>query len=180
MNYNTISKAYAKSLYQLGREQSVAITKELTTLNEAINANSHLENVLFMDVFTIDEKIGVVEAIVQRLKLHQLTKAVLTFLIKEKRIHLFPLVLRDIVGMDYYEKGILPGTLEGADDEMEPMLLEKIKVYLEKTLNKKIYLDYKIKPELLAGCRVTVEDFQIDASLDKQFDRLKQDNVLNK
>ena len=174
MQYNTVSRAYAKSLYQLGEEQGVAVTKQLTTLNEAINANNHFENVLFMDVFTIDEKIGVVEAVIQRLGLHQLVKSFLTFLIREKRVHLFPVIFKDLVCIDDHEKGFLRGILEGSDEKMEPAFLKKIKSYLEKELNKKIHLEYKRQPEILAGCRVTVEDFQIDASLDKQLDRLKQ------
>ena len=174
MQRNTASKAYAKSLYQLGREQGVPVTEQLITLNEIINASNDLENVLFMDVFTIDEKIDVVEEVVKRLKLHQLIKSFLTFLIREKRMHLFPVIFKDIVCMDDHEKGFLRGTLEGSDDEMNPAILKKIKDYLEKELSKKIHLEYKSRPEMLAGFRVAVEDFQIDASLDKQFDRLMQ------
>ena len=174
MQYNTVSKAYAKSLYQLGKEQNVPVTEQLITLNEAINGSSHLENVLFMDIFTIDEKISVAEAIVRRLKLNQLIKSFLIFLIGEKRIHLFPVIFKDIVCMDDHEKGFLRGTLEGPDSKMDAGFLKKIKSYLEKELNKKIHLEYEQRPEMLAGCRVTVEDFQIDASLDKQLDRLRQ------
>ena len=177
MKYNTVSKAYAKSLYQLGKEQGVDVTKELVILNEAINGNNHFENVLFMDVFTIDEKISVVDAVGQRLKLNQLITSFLKFLIREKRIHLFPIVFKDIVGVDDHEKGFLRGTVEGADSKMD---INFLKAYLEKELGKKIHLDYKRNPAMLAGCRVTVEDFQIDASLDKQLDRLRQENILNK
>ena len=180
MKYNAVSKAYARSLYQLGEEQGVSVTQELMTLNEVINANNDFENVLFMDVFTIDEKIGVVEAVVRRLELHQLIKSFLTFLVKEKRVHLFPLIFKDIVVMDDYNKGFLRGTVEGAEREMEPAFLEKIKVYLEGELNKKVHLDYERNPEMIAGYRATVEDFQIDASLDKQLDRFKQESILNK
>ena len=56
---------------------------------------------------------------------------------------------------------------------MDQGFLKKIKAYLEKELNKKIHLDYIRKPEMLAGYRMTVEDFQLDASLDKQLDRLR-------
>ena len=180
MKYNMVSKAYAKSLYQLGREQGGDVAKELMTLNEVINDNNHFENVLFMDVFTIDEKIDVVEAVIQRLKLNSLTKSFLKFLIREKRIYLFPLVFKDIVRIDDEEKGFLRGTVEAADSEMDPVFLKKIQTYLEKELNKKVHLDYRTRPDMLAGCRVTVEDFQMDASLDKQLDRLKRENVLNK
>ena len=180
MKYNIVSKAYAKSLYQLGKEQNVDVTKELVTLNKAINGNNHFENILFMDVFTIDEKISVIEAVGQRLKLNQLIKSFLKFLIREKRIHLFPLVFKDIVSIDDHEKGFLRGTVEGADSKMDAVFLKKIYTYLEKELGKKVHLEYRKKPEILAGCRVTVEDFQIDASLDKQLDRLRQESTLNK
>ena len=173
MKYGTISKAYAKSLYQLGKEQNVLVTEQLTTLTETINSSNDFENVLFMDVFTIEEKIQVVEAIIDKLKLHKLIKSFLIFLIGEKRIHLFPIIFKEIVCMDDHEKGFLRGTLEGADDQVDQDFLKKIKAYLEKELNKKIHLDYVQRPKMLAGYRMTVEDFQLDASLDKQLDRLR-------
>ena len=179
MKYNTVSTAYAKSLYQLGKEKSVAVTEDLMKLDETIKANEYFESVLFMDVFTMEEKIGVVEAVIHRLNLHSLIKSFLIFLIREKRIHIFPLVFKDIIGIDDHEKGVLRGTLEGAEGKIDAASLEKIKNYLEKELNKKVHLDYVKKSEMVAGYRITVEDFQLDASLDKQLDRLRQGNLLN-
>ena len=172
MRNNIVSKAYAKSLYELGKEQNVPVTEQLTTLNEVINANNNFENVLFMDVFTMDEKISVVEAIVLRLNLDQLIKSFVIFLIGEKRIHLFPIIFKDIVCIDDHEKGFLRGILEGSEEKMNPLFQKKVKSYLEKKLNKKVHLEYEQREGVLAGCRATVEDFQIDVSLDRQLDRL--------
>jgi F-type H+-transporting ATPase subunit delta len=52
----TVAKVYAKSLLEIGDEHKVNIADELTLFTETINKSNDLENILFLDVFTTDEK----------------------------------------------------------------------------------------------------------------------------
>jgi F-type H+-transporting ATPase subunit delta len=54
-----VAKAYATAMYDLAKEKGVDIATELIKLNELINKNNNLENVLFLDVFTPEEKTAV-------------------------------------------------------------------------------------------------------------------------
>ena len=56
MKPQTIAKVYAKSIIDLGDGSSVDVAKELTDLNLVIKSSNDLENVLFSEVFTEEEK----------------------------------------------------------------------------------------------------------------------------
>ena len=53
-----------------------------------------------------------------------------------------------------------------------------IDAYLQQKLGKEAILEYKKSETVTAGYRVTVEDLQLDASLENQLEKFK-DSVLN-
>ena len=62
-----VAKAYSRSLVELGMEAKVDVAGELTRLTEVINSSNELENVLFLEVFTIEEKHSVLETILEKI-----------------------------------------------------------------------------------------------------------------
>lgn len=173
-----VAKAYAQALIQLGESHDANVAKELTTLTEAINSSNNLENVLFIDVFTIEEKASVLDAVMAKLKLSAITTNFMKFLMQEKRIHLFPLIFKEVIVIDDHKRGFLRGTVEGSEDSANAAFVEKIKAYLQQKIGKSIELTYSKNQEISAGYRVTVEDLQLDASLENQLNQFK-DSVLN-
>ncbi len=178
MKEATVSQCYAKSIYQLGHQQGTDIAEEFTKITEAINQSNHLEAVLFLDVFSLEEKSAVLDQIVDRLKLSALAKNALKFLMGEGRIGLFPLIFKELVVLDDQQKGFLRGSVEGSDDALSAEFEKAIYKYLGEKLSAEIKLDYRQNPQITAGHRVTVGDFQWDISLDYQLNRLKA-QVLN-
>lgn len=173
-----VAKAYAGALIQLGEETNINVAADLTALTEAINASNALENVLFIDVFTVEEKIAVLSDIAAKLKLSAVSTNFLLFLLQEKRIHLFPLIFKEVIVIDDHKRGFLRGAVEGADDAPNAAFVEKIKSYLQQKIGKEIQLTYNKNDDISAGYRVTVEDLQLDASLENQLNQFK-DSVLN-
>lgn len=173
MKEKDIAKAYARSVVELGDTQNVDIAKELTALTEVINSSNELENVLFLEVFTIEEKQAVLNDIVSKLNLSGLSKNLLAFLCEEKRIGLFPLVYKEVIVIDDHKKGFMRGTIEGNDDSIAADQKEQLVKFIESKLGKKAELDYKKSNEVTAGYRVTVDDLQLDATIDNQLDQFK-------
>lgn len=178
MSSSDVTKAYAKSIYALGKESGTDVAGELTTIQEAINSNNNLETLLFMEVFTIEEKQDVLNEIMGKLNSSSLTKNVMNFLLQENRMGIFPMIYKEIIVMDDHEKGFLRGTIEGNENSANEEFVQEVKSYLEKRLGKKTELDYVQNSEITAGYRVTVEDLQLDASVDNQLNKLKE-NILN-
>ena len=80
--------------------------------------------------------------------------------------------------IDDHKRGFLRGTVEGAEDAPNAAFVEKIKTYLQQKVGKDIQLSYTKNQEIAAGYRVTVEDLQLDATLENQLNQFK-DTVLN-
>lgn len=173
-----VANAYAKSIYALGSENNVDVAGEMTKITEAINACNDLETLLFLDVFDYEEKSNVLNVVLEKLGVSSLTKNALKYLIQEKRIHLFPMIFKNIIVLDDHKKGFLRGTIEGSASEADPSVKAKLETYLKEKLGKDTQLTYVQSENVTAGYRVTVEDLQLDASLDNQLNKLKNE-ILN-
>jgi F-type H+-transporting ATPase subunit delta len=174
MKERLTAKIYAQSLFQLGKEKNVDFAKELTNLTEAINSSNDLENLLFLDVFTVDEKVDVFKKIAEKLSLDTLVINTVLYLIEQKRISLLPLIITEIIVADDHEKGFIRGTIEGNEANCDQEFVTKVKSYLKERLGKEPILDYKENDQISAGYKVTVEDIQFDASIDNQLQKFKQ------
>ena len=178
MKEQIIAKAYAQSLVELSEELKLDLPSELTKLTEAINQNNNFETLLFLDVFTNEEKWSVLDVVTTKLNLSGTTKNFLQFLIQEKRMGLFPMIFKNIIVIDDHKKGFLRGTIEGSEDQISDDVKNKLKAYLQKKLGKEAILTYEKNDSMSAGYRVTVEDLQLDASLEHQLENFKE-SVLN-
>lgn len=174
MKSKNVSRAYAQAVYELGLKNKLDVVSELTSLTEAINHTNALENVLFLSIFTVEEKTDVIKKISTKFKLSQLVENFLLFLIQENRIGLLPLIYKDLVVIDDDKRGFLKGTIEGHEDKVNVAFKEKILKYLEDKLSSKVELTYKINKEIIAGHKVSVSDLQLDASLDNQLEKFKE------
>ncbi len=178
MKEQIVAKAYAQSLIELAKEANVDAAKELTDLNVLINKNNDLENLLFLDVFTVEEKEEVLKEILTKLGLSSIVKNFVNFLVNEKRIGIFPLIFKEVIVIDDHNKGFLRGTIEGSDSDVTPEFKAKMVSYLKDKLGITAELNYVKNDDITAGYRVTVEDLQLDASLDNQLNKFK-DSVLS-
>lgn len=178
MKEKNVAKAYAKAIYSLGKESNVDTANELTTLTETINKSNDLENVMFLDVFTPEEKLSVINTVLDKLGLSAIVKSFINFLLQEKRIGILPLIIKEVIVMDDHEKGFMRGTIEGYADSIDTESLEKIKAFVKKQVGAEPELTYVKNEKITAGVRVTVEDYQIDASVDKQLNTLKE-SIIN-
>jgi F-type H+-transporting ATPase subunit delta len=169
-----VSKIYAHSLLELGAEKKDSIVEQFTKLTEIINKANLLENVLFLDVFTQDEKKNVFADIAKKYNFSDLMVGMVNFLIEEKRIGLLPLIVKELIVLDDEKKGFLRGTIEGAEDSLDEKIIEQMKQFLKERLGKEPQLKYVQNDMISAGYRVTVEDLQMDASLDYQLEKFKQ------
>lgn len=174
MKQQAVAKVYAKSILELGDEKKVQIADELTKLTEVINKSNELENVLFLDLFTLEEKKVVFTEVAKKLDLSAITTETIKFLIDEKRIGILPLIIKEVIVMDDERKGFMKGTIEGTDVQVDPVFKAKIESFLKTKFGREPHLDYVQNANLTAGYKVTVEDLQLDASLDNQLEQFKQ------
>jgi F-type H+-transporting ATPase subunit delta len=128
MKEQIIAKAYAQSIVELGTELKLDLVKELTTLTETINKSNDLETLLFLDVFTPEEKLSVLNDVMKKLELSAITTNFMHFLISEKRIGLMPMIFKNVIVIDDHNRGFLRGTIEGSEETIPADIKEKLKV----------------------------------------------------
>lgn len=174
MKEQAVARVYAKSLLELGDDKKVAIADELTKLTEVINKSNDLENILFLELFTLEEKKIVFTEVAKKLALSPITTETVKYLIDEKRIGILPLIIKEVIVMDDERKGFMKGTIEGTDVQIDPAFKAKIETFLKKKFGREPHLDYVQSANISAGYKVTVEDLQLDASLDNQLEQFKQ------
>lgn len=170
----SVAKVYARSFLELGDEKKINIADEMIKLTEVINKSNDLENVLFLEVFTLEEKKSIFLEVAKKISLSQLSVEAITYLIDEKRIGLLPLIIKEIVVIDDERKGFIKGTIEGNAAQMDEALKAKIINFLKKKIGREPNLEYIQNTKISAGFKVTVEDLQLDASLDNQLEQFKQ------
>lgn len=178
MKEQIIAKSYAQAAIALGKEKKIEIAKEFTKLQEMINSSNDFENVLFLDVFTIEEKKKVFSALADKAGVNTIVASFVDYLIQEKRIGLLPLIYKELIVLDDHDKGFLRGTIEGADAQLDQTVLNQIKSALKSKIGKDAEMTYVQNKNLTAGYKITVEDFQLDATVDHQLDEFKNSIVL--
>ncbi len=180
MKESNIAKVYASTFIELGKENNVDVAKELTTLTEVINLSNDLENVLFLDVFTNEEKSDVFKAVAEKINLSKILVTAVNYLIQEKRISLLPLIFKEVIVIDDAEKGFLKGRIEGSSDSISDDYKAKLIAVIKKELgNVEPVLEYVKNSNITAGYKVTVGDYQVDATVDNQLSSFKN-SVLGK
>ena len=155
-------------------KKNIKIADEMIKFTEVINKSNELENVLFLDVFTLEEKKTIFVEVAKKLELSQLTTEAVKYLIDEKRVGLLPLIIKEIVVIDDERRGFMRGTIEGNDVKIDEAFKKKIESFLKTKLGREPHLDYVQNNNISAGYKVTVEDLQLDASLDNQLEQFKQ------
>jgi F-type H+-transporting ATPase subunit delta len=174
MKEQAVAKVYAKSILELGDERKIDVSGELTKLTEVINASNNLENVLFLDLFTLEEKKAVFNDVANKIKLSGLVINAVNYLIDEKRIGILPLIVKEVIVLDDDRKGFIKGTIEGSGETIDQDFKNKIETFLKQKLGKTPVLNYQSSSLVSAGYKVTIEDLQLDASLDNQLEIFKQ------
>lgn len=174
MKEQNIAKVYAHSFLELAKENNFNVAEELTSLTEVINASNDLENLLFLDVFTVEEKVDVFRAIADKISLNSILVVAVNFLIEEKRIGLLPLIYKEIMVIDDHNKGFMRGVIEGSTDEIDEEYKQQLASVIKAKVGKEPILEYVKTDSVTAGYKVTVEDLQLDATIDNQLYEFKK------
>lgn len=174
MKEQIAAKTYARSILELGAEKNVHVADELIKLTEVINSSEQLENVMFLDVFTAEEKKEVFKAVAAKAGLSVLIQQSVQYLIDEKRAGLLPLITKEAMIIDDEKKGFMRGVIEGSESQADPKLVAQVKSFLKSKLGREPQMTYEQNANISAGYRITVDDLQLDASLENQLNQFKK------
>jgi len=173
MKEQNIAKVYAKAFLELAKDLKVDVVGEFTKLTEVINSSNDLENLIFLEVFTTEEKKAVLSEIFEKCKFSQIFRECLFFLINERRIGLINLVFKELIVMEDFEMGFINGKIEGATATISEADLKVLENFITAKTNKKLKVKYEQNSGITAGYKLLIDDLQLDASIDSQLKKFK-------
>jgi len=174
MKNSEIAKVYAVAAADMAKDASAPIFKEIADFVGLLNSSTNLENILFLNVFHEEEKIGVLQEVLEKCNFHALTKNFLLFILKQQRLGLIPQIYKELTVMEDAMKGFIKTTVEGPLDELEQDVKSDVESFLFKKLNKTPVITYKKNDSISAGYKVSAGDYLLDATLKTQLQEFKK------
>lgn len=174
MNHSKIAVRYAKALFELAKEKQLteAIKKDMAIV-QTISRSVH-EFQLLIDSPTI--KSSKKKEIMGKLFSSSMQKLSLDFLyliIENKREAHIQDIARNFLDIARKDLGIKSANFISAI-EINDETAQKIKQITEKVFNTKIDLNLDVKPQILGGYVLRVEDKQFDASISTKLTYVKR------
>lgn len=175
MSEITIASRYAKSILDLAIEKGKVeeVNMDMRLFYSTLKASSELRAVLSNPIVSIQDKLAVVKAIFAA-KVQEISLAFFNIMLTKGRGGYLYESSKQFFSLYNILNGIVIAKLTSST-QMNPIQLKEVEDLLAKTLNSKIILDAKVDVGLIGGFVLTVGDKQFDASLSRQFTRLKKE-----
>jgi F-type H+-transporting ATPase subunit delta len=161
----TVAERYARAIFDLGVETSTVSTlvDEIHKLAEAYQESTELRKVMGNPLIPEDERLATIAEIVDRLGLSPTTKNAAGLLAQRKRMFALPAIAAELDRLSDEKAGIARATVISAE-RLSEAYEQRLTQELSAMTGKKIVLDRKQDPELLAGVIVRIGDQVIDGS----------------
>ena len=175
MRESLAGSRYAKSLIALSIEKNEldAIYSDMVLISETIEQSKGLDTLLKSPVVKTDKKQGVLTAIFGK-NTTELTKQFLVLISSRNREALIGDIASAFVGQYKVIKKIIVTELTSAV-KLDAAQKEKILQLLNTQDGSSIEVIEKINPDIIGGFIVRVDDKQIDASISRKLNDLRQD-----
>jgi len=172
MRINLLAKRYAQALFDLALEQKIEdkIVKDMYLVKSVLEENRELSRILSNPVISDQKKIKILEAIFKK-EINRLTLEFFKLLLKKNRetyLHAICVAYIDI-HMDY--NNILPLTFVTAFKTNKATKDAVIKKVIEAT-KKKVEVEEVIDDDIVGGFILNYGDYQYDASIKTQLNKL--------
>jgi F-type H+-transporting ATPase subunit delta len=174
MSEYKVSKRYAISILESAVEKKEidAVCSDMQLIASTLKASKELIRVLSSPIIRPNVKLSILEEIFKT-KINPDTLNFLKFLIEKNRENLLENIAKIFLDLKDEKDGIVNVEVR-APENFTGDQLEKFKINLEKTLDKKVRLNLKIDSEIIGGFIAKVGDTVYDASLKHQLELLKK------
>lgn len=174
MDQSKITVRYAKAFFDLAKEKNLLeklksdIEKVLSVCNESNDFILLLES----PVVKASKKIKLISEIFKG-KIEEITLDFLILIANNKRESHIPGICRNFLSLSRKDQNIKSAVITTAT-EIDGDTQKKIELLISKELNAKIELTSEVKPEIIGGMILRLEDKQYDASVASQLKKVKQ------
>jgi F-type H+-transporting ATPase subunit delta len=166
---------YAKALLNLAKEHNLhkEVNENMLLIANTIDESKDLQIMLKSPIIKTEVKKNVLKAIFESY-VNDMSNGLIVLLIENKRIELLKLVAKEYTIIFDYLMGYEVATVTTAiplTSEMEKEIFDKI----SKLTSKEVSIKNIVKPEIIGGFILRIEDMQYNASILHQFQSLKKE-----
>lgn len=166
MNYGPIAERYARAVFELGVEtgQLELLTTQLQAFAAAYSESAELRSVLDNPLVADDKREAILKEVVARLGLSELAVNTVRLLASRRKLRLLPELGRRLGRLTDERAGVVRATVTSAT-ELPEEYYQRLTATLERTTLRKVVLERKRDPSLIAGVVTRIGDNTIDGSL---------------
>lgn len=169
-----IAVTYATALYLAALEEKAVekVKSDVEKLGSVIKADADFVKCLSNPIWADEDKKDVLQKVATKLALGNETLRCLDVIVDNHRFAELPIIL-DAFSHVYYTKNNIQEVEVESVKNLSASQMKKLQTNLEKSLNKKVVITYKILPELIGGLRIKYGSEMIDNSLAAKLNRLE-------
>jgi F-type H+-transporting ATPase subunit delta len=175
MSVSIVARRYARAVLDLGVElgQLDAIVDEMSAFAEAWEASPELRNALENPLVAHDAKKAVVNELAGRLGASPTTRHTLLLLVDRRRAKALPHVAQALREFADARKGLLRAEVSTAAPLSETYYA-RLQAQLEAMTGKRVVVDRRTDPTLIAGVVTRIGDRILDGSLRTRLQSLRE------
>lgn len=169
-----IASTYALALYEGAEERKVTskVNEDIEKLLVVVKQDKDFIKYLSNPIWTVDSKKEALKEISKKLSLNSETLNCLNVIVDNNRFGEFAEILQGFKQVYYAQNGFVEVEVQSVK-VLSTEQDKKLKINLENILNKKVVVNYEIKPELLGGLIVKYNSMMIDDSIKGKLNRLE-------
>lgn len=174
MSVSIVARRYAQALLELGVETGTLdrLVEEMATIAQAWETSPDLRNALENPLVAHDAKKAVMTELSEQIGATQTTRHALLLLVDRRRTKALPHVARYLRELGDARKGILRAEVTTAAP-LSDGYYGRLQAQLERMTGKKVVVDRKTDPTLIAGVVTRIGDRILDGSLRTRLQSLK-------
>lgn len=170
---------YARALFELAEEQNIRdeVFRDMQLFARVCEENRNFEVMLQSPVIRFDKKNLVIREIFGK-HVHSTTMAYLDIITRKRREMIMPEIAEQYAVIYREWKNIRMARMTTAIP-MSETTRKRVEDMLSKQLKAEIELQLVVKPELLGGFVLSVEDKMLDASIQRKIKKLTREFAVN-
>jgi F-type H+-transporting ATPase subunit delta len=169
-----IAERYVKALFEVAKAASAveAVEKDFTSLADALKTSAEFRHFLVNPLLSPANRAEALLAILDKMKVSQLTRQFLGMVIQQKRLDILPEIIEEYARVASAARGELDAEVITATP-LKDSEIAAVGERLGKAYGRKLRLNVKQDPALLGGIIVKIGSQQLDSSLAGKMRRLK-------
>jgi F-type H+-transporting ATPase subunit delta len=168
-----VARRYARALFELGNDSGslASVVSEVTALASAYDESVELRTVLDNPLVAHAAKRAILVELADKSQVSTIVKNALLLLGDRRRLHTLAAIAQLLKEMGDAKDGVLRAEVTTAA-RLPESYYERLKAQLEKMTGKRIVIDRREDPTLIAGVVTRIGDMVIDGSLRSRLDEL--------